>query len=75
MLGAWLAWNRRSDGQCVATIALFDWCFPIFLDGDALFAVFGFSLGWFPTRHLYQWSGTVESAIYFVAVQHALHRL
>lgn len=74
MLGAWLAWKRegRLDTVLPPLLSLIG-AFPYFWMAMLFLSVFGFSLGWFPTRHAYA-SGlepgfTLPFAI--SAIQHA----
>ena len=74
MLGAWLAWKRegRLDTVLPPLLSLIG-AFPYFWMAMLFLSVFGFSLGWFPTRHAYA-SGlepgfTVPFAV--SAIQHA----
>ena len=74
MLGAWLAWRRESriDTILPPLLSLLG-AFPYFWMAMLFLSVFGFSLGWFPTRHAYG-SGIEPSwtlAFAISAIQHA----
>jgi peptide/nickel transport system permease protein len=74
MLGAWLAWNRedRMDSVLPPLFSLIG-AFPYFWMAMLFLSVFGFSLGWFPTRHAYASGLEPSLSLPFIlsAVQHA----
>ena len=73
MLGAWSAWWRGGKWDYVPAILSFFGAFPYFWMAMLILSIFGFQLGWFPTRHAYAGGMTPELSLSFVAsmLQHA----
>ena len=73
ILGAMSAWWRGGKWDYVPAALSFLGAFPYFWMAMLVLSVFGFQLGWFPTRHAYAGGMTPELSVSFIAsmLQHA----
>ncbi|MEC7987659.1 MAG: ABC transporter permease [Myxococcota bacterium] len=73
LLGAMSAWWRGGKWDYVPAALSFLGAFPYFWMAMLVLAIFGFQLGWFPTRHAYSGGMTPSFSFSFVysMLQHA----